>query len=514
MDKSVTSGSYRFWVWGIAALSVVMHLAVYNTLGFHRDELLYFSLGTHPSAGYASVPPFTGIMAYFMIHLAGSNLFSARLLPALLSGVLVVLAAGITKELKGGPYARILAAIGILVLPINMRGFYMFQPVFFDVFFWTLIFYIALKWMNTGKDRYISLLGIIAGLALLNKYLVLLLFFSFALALPFTRYRALFRNRALYLAVLLALLVFLPNLIWQVLYHLPVVTHMRALHDSQLVHVNRVGFLTDQLFLGFLSSLLILPALVGAFFSKTLKPARPLVIASILVILMLCLLRGKSYYTAGVLPFLVCTGAVLWEKMASVKWVRVALPSVMILLTIPALPAAIPVWKADKLAAFFEGMQRSIGVDAILRDEDGNIQKLPQDYADMLGWDELALITSKAWNEIPEKSAAFIYCENYGQAGAISVLGKKFGLPEPVCFSESFFYWAPRDFPAEITSLVYINDELGRDIDSIFSEITVVGKISNPLAREYGTTVYLCLKPVTSFNDFYRVRVKQVESPF
>jgi|WetSurMetagenome_2_1015567.scaffolds.fasta_scaffold60478_2 hypothetical protein len=514
MDPSVTSGRYRFWIWGIAALSVVMHLAFYNTLGFHRDELLYFSLGTHPSAGYASVPPFTGIMAYVMIHLAGSNLFSARLLPALLSGVLVIIAARITKELKGGPYARILAAIGILVIPINMRGFYMFQPVFFDVFFWTLIFLIVLKWMNSGKDRYLYLLGMITGVSLLNKYLVLLLLFSFVLVLPFTRYRTLFRHWALYLAVLLALLVFLPNLIWQITHHLPVITHMKALHDSQLVHVSRVSFLTDQLFLGLLSSLLILPALLGTFFSKALKPARPLVAASLLVIFLLCLLRGKSYYTTGVLPFLVCTGAVLWEQMAPAKWVRVVLPSVMILLTIPALPAAIPVWKADKLAQYFEGMRRSVGFDAVLRDEDGNIQKLPQDYADMLGWDELALITSTAWNSLPDKSGAAIYCENYGQAGAITVLGKNFGLPEPVCFSESFFYWAPRDFPKEITSFIYINDELGRDVDSIFSDITVAGSITNPLAREYGTTVYLCRKPVTSFNDFYRVRVKQVESPF
>jgi hypothetical protein len=504
----------NLWIGAIAVINIAVHLVFYNTLGFHRDELLYFSLGAHPAAGYASVPPFTGVMAWLMIHLAGSNLFSARLLPALFSGLMVFLASAIAKELKGGTYARILAAIGVVVNPLNLRGFYFFMPVFFDIFFWTLVFWILLKWINTGKDKWLLFLGAATGLGLLNKYLILLQIFCLIFAILFTSHRTVYRNRSLYIAAGIALLIFLPNLIWQIVHGLPVITHMRALNESQLVHVNRINFLTDQLFIGFASALLFLPGLIAPFFSRTLKPFLPLAAASLLVILMLLVLRGKSYYTAGLFPFLICSGAVFWETVIKTRWVRVVLPVLLVILTLPALPMMIPVWKEAKLADYFAGMKRTIGFDAVLRDEDGRYHELPQDYADMLGWDELAALAAKAYDQVDDKNASFIYCENYGEAGAVTVLGKDYGLPHPVSFSESFFYWAPREFQTEITSVVYINFEMGEDVDTLFRDICVIGSISNPLAREYGVKVYLCRDPAYSFNAFWREAVKGADSPF
>ena len=136
----------------IALINVALHLGFYNTLGFHRDELLYFSLGRHLSAGYASVPPLTGFLAFLMINTVGSSLFAARLLPSLFSGIMVFLGAMIAKELKGGKFAQIFAAIGMVILPLNLRAFYMFQPVFLDIFFWTLIFFLVLRFINTRKN--------------------------------------------------------------------------------------------------------------------------------------------------------------------------------------------------------------------------------------------------------------------------------------------------------------------------------------------------------------------------
>jgi len=108
---------------------------------------------------------------------------------------------------------------------------------------------------------------------------------------------------------------------------------------------------------------------------------------------------------------------------------------------------------------------------------------------------------------IENKNAAFIYCENYGQAGAITVIGKKYGLPQAVCFHESFRYWIPKTFEPDITSFVYINDEMGDDVKMLFAKITEVGRISNPDAREFGTAVYLCEDPVRSFNLFWARRI-------
>jgi hypothetical protein len=502
-----------FWIWVIALINVAVHLCFYNTLGFHRDELLYFSLGRHLSAGYASLPPFTGLMAWVMIKCIGSTLFAARLLPAVFSGILVLVVSGITKEMKGGVHARILAAVGVLLLPINLRAFYFFMPVFFDVFFWTLLFYLVILWINSKKDIFILLIGIISGIGIMNKYLILLQLFCIAIVLVFSPDRELFFRKSFRVAILLALILVSPNIIWQVSNHFPAFTHMHALRDSQLVHVDRMAFLSDQLFIMFVAVFFVFPGILFFLLSRKMKPYRLLVIASLMVVLILWLLRGKNYYTAGIYPFLIATGAVYWETVLKSRISRVLFVSILVLLTVPVVPAGIPILPAKELASGFAWEKQHIGMGAFLRDEKGVYHALPQDYADMLGWDELTVIAAKAYRQV-DKSSCFFYCENYGQAGAITVLGKDRGLPEPVCFSESFFYWAPRELPVNITSIIYINDTLGEDIRHLFPNIRIIGKVSNPLAREYGTTVYLGTNPVTSFNAFYRKRIREITNPF
>jgi hypothetical protein len=513
-DSNNTIDSITPWIILIAILNVLLHLAFYNTLGFHRDELLYFSLGQHLSAGYASVPPFTGFIAWLMIHISGYSLLSARIIPILLSGVLVFLGAAITKELQGKHYAQVLTALAICVTPLNLRGFTLFMPVCFDVFFWSLIFWLALKWINTKSDKYLLLLGLAAGLGMLNKYLVALEIFGLLAAFLFSHYRTIFTRKAFYLAILIALVVFLPNIIWQIKNHLPVLIHMKALNDTQLVHVNRLAFFTDQIFMSTMAIILFIPGIIFLCFGKSMKPYRPVAVASVLVLFLLALLKGKSYYTIGLFPFWIAAGGVFWELKLKRNFLKILLPALMLLFTIPILPMGIPIYKAEKLSEYFARVKDKYGFDMVLRWETGQIHSLPQDYADMLGWDEMASITAKTYEQVPDKKATVIYAENYGQAGAIMVIGKKYNLPEPVCFSESFFYWFPRNPDHEITNLIYINSELGEDINKLFTDCRLIGKIENPLAREYGTGVWLCTNPRSSFNEFWRQRVPQITNPF
>jgi hypothetical protein len=111
---------------------------------------------------------------------------------------------------------------------------------------------------------------------------------------------------------------------------------------------------------------------------------------------------------------------------------------------------------------------------------------------------------------IPDKKSCFIYGENYGQAGAITVIGKKYNLPEAICFSESFRYWIPEKFDPDPVSFIYINDEPGEDVQKLFGKITRIGIVSNPDAREFGTGVYLFQDPITSFNQFWHERLLQL----
>lgn len=493
-----------------ALINVAIHLAVAGNLGYHRDELLYFSLGLHPAFGYNTVPPMTGWIAWLVQNLFGYSVFAVRLIPALSGGIMICLTACMAKELGGSSFARILAATGLLISGFSLRTFLLFQPVHIDLFFWTLSFFLIVRYINTSSGRYLFLFGIFAGFALLNKYLIGLLFIIIIVVIPFTQYRRVISNKVFWFGIISGSIIFLPNLVWQISTGMPVFDHLSELNRTQLVNVDNETFLADQLMIPLMASLLTIAGLVFIFFTKDgMKYIFPGIV-SVLVIIALLLLNGKSYYTIGIMPFLIAAGARLWEKILRNRLLQITFTLLLIALTVPLVPAGLPVYKAPELVSYFREIEERYGIEAGRRFEDGTIHSLPQDYADMLGWEELVTITCKAWRSLPDKGAAFIYCENYGQAGAVTIIGKKYGLPQPVSFHESFKYWVPRQFEREITSVIYINDELGDDIKALFRKITVAGSISDYHAREYGTTVYICEEPVSDFSVFWEERLKQI----
>lgn len=511
MDNKSQNGYVNLTIGALALLNAAIHIIFPYNLEFHRDELLYFSLGQHPAFGYATVPPMIGWIALAMQKLFGFSLFAVRFFPALLSGAMVFLISSIVKELGGSGYARILAALGIILSIFGMRTFLLFQPVHIDLMFWTLSFYLIIKFINTSSGKYLILLGIATGLALLNKYLIGILLFSFLIIVPFTRYRKIFSNKNLWYGILAGILVFSPNLIWQIANGLPVIDHFSELKRTQLVNVDQGSFLFEQLIIPGASAILTLSGILYLLLNRAANKYRFLAMVIISVIITLMLLHGKSYYAQGIFPFLIAAGSVALETLFRKTWSRILLLILIITLTLPIAPVGIPVFGKDKLVDYFRFIGTEYGMDFVCRFEDNSIHSLPQDYADMLGWEELAMLTARTWQMIPDKSTAFIYCENYGQAGAITIIGKKYDLPEAVSFHESFKYWIPDSYDKEIRSAIYINDELGDDVRALFKKIRVTGSITNRDAREYGTKVYLCEEPESGFNEFWLDRIKQIK---
>jgi len=493
----------------LALISISLHLLVVNNLEYHRDELLYFSLGLHPAFGYATVPPLIGWIAWFIQNLFGSSVFAVRLLPALLSGVMILMAASLAKELGGSKYASFIAALGLSVSIFFMRSFGLFHPVHIEIFLWTLGVYMVVKYINTHNGKYLIFLGIVAGIALLNKYLAGLLFIGLFLIIPFTEYRTIFRKNKFWVGIAVAFCIFLPNLMWQAERGFPVFQHIDQLYDTQLVYMNIPLFLTEQLLMPFAGSVFLIAGLIFLLTNKKARKFRFLGFLSLFIILGLMVLKGKSYYTTGIFPLLIICGAVAYDHWIKRTWQRIVFPIIIVMITLPLVPMGIPIYNQARLKKYFIELDEKYGIDAGRRFEDGSIHSLPQDYADMLGWEELTSLTNKAYQMIEDKRASFIYCENYGQAGAITVIGKKYSLPEAISFHESFKYWYPEEFDPDITSMVYINDDPGEDVKALFAKIVLVGRISDSDAREVGTGVYLCQDPVVSFNKFWKERTRK-----
>jgi 4-amino-4-deoxy-L-arabinose transferase-like glycosyltransferase len=258
----------------LAIFNICFHLVFSANLGYHRDELLYFSLGQHPAAGYETVPPLIGLSAWMMQSLFGYSVYAVRLMPALFSGIMIFIVAAISRQLGGSKYAEFLSAIGLTVSIFFMRSFSLFQPVFMEILLWTLCIYFLVRYVNTNKNSLLIFFGLTAGMALLNKYLAILLFAGLLIIIPFTRYRFIFRNRIFWFGILLGFLVFSPNLLWQVLKGFPVLNHMSELYDTQLVHMDVSLFLSEQILMPFAGTAFTVAGLVYLLFSKSAEKFR------------------------------------------------------------------------------------------------------------------------------------------------------------------------------------------------------------------------------------------------
>jgi len=403
----------------------------------------------------------------------------------------------------------------VILSPAYLRINWLFQPVSFDLVFWLLATFFILKLVQTENPMYWLILGLIWGLGFLNKYSMAFLAFAFLLAIILTEKRKLILSWYFLLHLLIGFLIILPNLIWQFNHNWPVVFHMQNLRRTQLVNVQITDFLLAQPLMTLPAAPLWICGLLYFLFSKTARMLRVLGITFLIVLVMFMLLQGKPYYTLGIYFILIAGGGVWIEKFAvkrNVSFVKPVLLVLMVLILLPGVPFSLPVLSFDQMAIYGQESGK-FGLEGFLRWEDGQLHPLPQDYADMTGWEELGEIVSTTYQNLSkeERDKCAIYGENYGQAGAVKYFGKKAGLPEPVSFSDNFLFWAPDSVVMSI--LIYINDDT-TDIAYYFGTVQEMGHIKSPLARESGLPVYLCRGPRNDFEQFYKDKVNNLKSNF
>lgn len=506
--------SFLYIPLAFALIKIILHLATAGTLGFHRDEFLYLALGRHLAWGFWSNPPFIGLVSWVSQNLLGDSLFATKCLPALCGGGLLVLTGFMVRDLGGGRFAQIVCGTAMLFSIAWLRTFSMLQPVSFDVFFWALLSFGLLKWLKTNDMRWWWFIGLAAGIGFLNKYSILFWAAALFIALLLLPQRRILATRAPWIAAGLTLLIMLPNVIWQWQHNFPVVHHMEELARNQLDNVQPLNFMVDQFLFHGAGTALWLAGLIFLLRAPAFRQYRLLGWFYVSILLIFLALSGKSYYTLGAYPVLFAAGAVWWERFLQKTWSRMVLCTVLVALALPLFPTGIPVWPAERLVPYFSNLTDK-GIVAV-RWEDGELHPLPQDYADMLGWEEIARLVDRAAGQAGN-TPFIVYGDNYGQAGAAAQLSEtaKKGRGAVVSFSDSWRLWAPDTLAPDVTALIYINDEeMGEDVQALFADIQLVGKVENPLARERGTGVWLCRSPRSDVAVFWAERVKQVKAVF
>ncbi|MCZ6914452.1 MAG: hypothetical protein O7C59_08400, partial [Rickettsia endosymbiont of Ixodes persulcatus] len=290
--------------------------------------------------------------------------------------------------------------------------------------------------------------------------------------------------------ILLVFLIISPNVVWQINNHFPVLTHMKRLQSTQLVHVNRADFFIGQL-LFFVSSIFILFAGIGSLiFYKDFRPYRWVILTYLFTLIVFSYFKAKDYYAIGLYPALLAFGSVYLSRFLSKKYV---LTGILFIFTIGSFiylaPLIMPIYSPDEIVAHHKRFER-VGA---LRWEDGKNHQLPQDYADMQGWKEMAALTDIAYEKVKDKSALLVRADNYGQAGAINYYSKYKNI-NAVSYNADYLYWFKMGTP--VKDLILIREWDDEDPQRkkerpFFARITKIGEVKNKFSREYGASVFL-----------------------
>jgi hypothetical protein len=502
---------YSSFILIFVIIKVGLNLLAMSHFGFHRDELLHLALGDHLDWGFKEVPPFIALLAKITTTLFGDSVFAARIFSTIFSGLIIWFTGQIVVELGGRKFAITLACLALIFSPAFAASGYLFQPVVFDQLWWVLAVYLLLRYMNTSLPLYIYLLGAVIGIGLLTKYTMAFFAIALILGLLFTKQRKLLWNRHILVAAAIALVVFLPNIIWQFQHHLPVVTHMKNLRSQQLEYIKPADFIGQQLAVNGIALFIWLTGFGFLLFSPRLRKFQFLAFAFILIFIFLLEMNGKNYYLFGAYPMLFAAGGYGFERWSKTR--AYLMRTVIILLfTIPNLllfPLVLPIFPLNQTLS----VCRSVGKNMpFLRFattwEDHKMHPLTQDYADMFGWDEMTEKVAKAYNSLtPEQQKnTQIYADNYGEAGAIHHLGKQYNLPDVASLNSSFTLWAPDDLNAHY--IIYVDDKGGGNIKTFASSLesyTKIGEVESPYAVEKGTGIFLLVNPnPAALNERYK----------
>lgn len=446
----------------VAGGVVALLLATAGRYDYHRDELYFRLLAEHPQWGYVDQPPFMPMLARLGIELFGDSVWAIRVFPALLAGVAALLAAAVAREVGGRKAAQTLAAVGAAgTLPLASA--HVGSTATTDTVVWLGVILCAIKAIVHGQKRAWLVAGVIAGLGLYNKHLVVLLLVCLAGGLLIAGPRREFANKWLWMGAGLALLIGLPNLVYQIANGFPQAEMAAAIAEDKGSE-SRVMLLPLQLVIVGLPLLPVLVAGIVAAYRDTLL--RALVVAYGLMVVVTFATGGQPYYTTGLVLALFAVGAV-----SAARWRRRNLLVAAVALNVVlAVVFALPVLPANRL---------------------GPIADINVAAADQVGWPEYVDQVQQAFATLTpdEQRRAVIFTGNYGEAGALD----RYGVTNVYSGHNELANFGPP--PDDKTIAVVLSQGPSHQVNARFGGCDLLGNLHNDAGvgnEETEARLYVC----------------------
>jgi hypothetical protein len=490
-NRNYSTESVLIAVFSLAALLV--HLLTNRRYGYFRDELYYIACGRHLAFGYVDQPPLSILLLRLSQLFLGDSLFAIRLLPALAGAAIVALTGIIARELGGRGWAIALACSATLCALFYLAVANFFSMNAFEPLFWMGAVYLLVRIINGGSPTLWLWLGVLLGLGLENKHSTAFFSVGILVGLLLASDRRHFAQKYIWLGGVIAFAIALPNILWQARHDWATYELLSNIaHSNKNVALSPAQFIAQQaIFLNPGTLPLWIAGLIWLFGSRDGRRYRVIGIIYLVTLAEFIVLHGKSYYLAPAYPMLFAAGGVAIERVFAVRltWLKPVLLATILVAGALFAPVVVPILPPDKLVAYM----RAVHFEPP-RTETSHTAALPQIFADQFGWREMVGSVAEIYHRLTpedEKRVA-IFCQNYGEAGAIDFFGPKLGVPPAISGHQNYFLWGPRDWTGDVLLVLDTSDE---DEHEQFASVEDLGQIeSSPWAMPFERRlhIYLC----------------------
>jgi hypothetical protein len=477
----------------IAAIVALVHMLTNNRYGFHRDELQFLSDASHLDWGFVPYPPLTAFLERIGLGIFGVSLVGLRLFSVVAQALAIFITGLMARELGGGRLAQAVAALTVALSPLPLFEGTEFQYSTFDYLWWVLIGYFVIRLLKRENPQWWLAIGATVGIGLMTKYTICFLVAGILGGLLLTRERRFFKSGWFWAGSALALLIFLPNLVWQVRHGFISLQFLQHIHARDVAQGRAHGFLRDQFLI--CTNVFAAPLWIAGLLSFLRERRYRLLGWMYLIPLALFLFgKGRGYYLAAAYPALMAMGAVTGER-----WVR----------------SLSNLWRRATETIYFAGLAAcGLYICALILPLASNgplrdfALKNNGDLREEIGWNELVKSVASIRDSLPpeQQASVGVLVGNYGEQGAIEILGPAYHLPRPISMTNSAWL---RGYPVPPPATLIVLGFSRESAENAFASCRLAGHVSNAYGVEneesrYHPDIFVCGGPVMPWPEFWK----------
>jgi Dolichyl-phosphate-mannose-protein mannosyltransferase len=479
----------------IALVVMLVHVLTNGRYGFHRDELQVLDDARHLDWGFVAYPPVTPFIERIGLILFGNSLVGLRMFSVLAQSTALVVTALMARELGGGRLAQLVAALAVAVSPLPLFEGTEFQYSSFDYLWCVLIAYFLIRLLKSENPRWWLGVGAAIGLGMMTKYTMAFFVAGIVGGILLTPARRYLRNRWLWGGVALSVLLFLPNLIWQIRHDFVSLHFLQHIHTRDVGEGRANGFVRDQFWIStnLFAAQLWLAGLYYFLAASDGKRYRPLGWLYVIPFALFFFGKGRGYYLAPAYPMLFAAGSLLLEQWAvtlSILWRRIVYGVTFTALAVGGVFACALILPLGPISP----------TNFALKNND--------DLREEVGWSDLVATVAQVRDSLsPTERANFgIVTGNYGETGALDLYGPAYGLPQVISGTNTAWYRGYGDPPPQTLIVVGISQKY---LESHLGSCRLAGHNGNPYGIKneestYHPDIFVCGPPLEGWAQFWK----------